>query len=317
MKRALLIGIDDYDQFNGLRGCVNDVRALEPLVLRNDDATVNFHTQTLTSEADRVETDVVKQAVSALLAPGADVALLYFAGHGSEKANDVVLVTQDGTSTSPGYPLSELLAVIATSQVREINVVLDCCFSGGAGGVPQFASSLAGLRAGLTILTASRADQTAAETPDGRGLFSTYFAAALDGGAADVLGTVAMASIFAYLSESFGAWNQRPTFKANIERAHELRSCAPAVPLTILQKLPRYFATAESEYPLDPTYEPEAEPDHPEHEAIFDELQKCRAAKLIEPVGAVHMYFAAMESKACRLTPLGRHYWGMATGGLL
>jgi hypothetical protein len=24
------------------------------------------------------------------------------------------------------------------------------------------------------------------------------------------------------------------------------------------------------------------------------------------------MYYAAMESKTCRLTPLGRHYWRMA-----
>ena len=37
MKRALLIGIDEYDRFGGLDGCVNDVNMLEPLLSRNDD----------------------------------------------------------------------------------------------------------------------------------------------------------------------------------------------------------------------------------------------------------------------------------------
>jgi hypothetical protein len=317
VKRALLVGIDEYDNFSPLAGCVNDVRALTPLVARNEDTTLNFSTQELVSGLSRVTGDRLKEAVQALLAPGADVALFYFAGHGAEKANDVVLATQDGTATTPGYPVAELLASVATSPIREINIVLDCCFSGAAGEVPQLGSSLSSLRPGVTVLTASRGDQTSAETPEGRGLFSVHFGAALEGGAADVLGTVSMAGIYAYLSESFGAWDQRPTFKANIDRAHELRRCAPAVPLSVLQALPVYFPTADHEFRLDPSYEPDAEPANPEHEAVFDQLQRCRAAKLVEPVGSEHMYFAAMEDKSCRLTPLGRHYRAMAAGGLL
>ena len=30
------------------------------------------------------------------------------------------------------------------------------------------------------------------------------------------------------------------------------------------------------------------------------------------PIGTPHLYYAAMESKSCRLTHLGRHYWQMA-----
>jgi hypothetical protein len=40
-------------------------------------------------------------------------------------------------------------------------------------------------------------------------------------------------------------------------------------------------------------------------------------ARLVEPVGADHLYFAAMQSGACRLTALGRHYWRMADEGRL
>lgn len=65
-------------------------------------------------------------------------------------------------------------------------------------------------------------------------------------------------------------------------------------------------------FPLDKSYEPE-EPSHdPEHTKIFALLQKLRAARLVEPVGAEHMYFAAIENKSCQLTALGRAYWKQA-----
>jgi hypothetical protein len=251
-------------------------------------------------------------AIDALLYPGADVALFYFAGHGAATVNDVVLVTQDGINGDLGVALSTILGKVQNSPIREVIVILDCCFSGGAGGVPQLGTDVAVLRQGVALLSASRSDQTAAETPAGRGLFSVYFCGALDSGAADVLGKVTLAGVYAYLSESFGPWDQRPTFKANLDRLHELRLCSPAVPISELRRLPEFFPNSHEEFPLDPSYEPDAEPNHPEHEAIFAIFQRCRAAKLVEPVGADHMYFAAMQSKACRLTPLGKHYWRLA-----
>lgn len=216
-----------------------------------------------------------------------------------------------GCCALSGYGLVEETAV------REVIILLDCCFAGGAGGVPQLGSSAAVLMAGVTIVAASRSDQTAAETPSGRGAFSTYLCGALDGGAADVLGKVSLAGVYAYLSESFGPWDQRPTFKANVDRLHELRLCQPAVPLLELRRLTTLFATTASEFALDPSFEPDAEPHDADHEAVFAILQRCRAAKLVEPVGAEHMYFAAMENKACVLTPLGRHYWQLARLGRL
>jgi hypothetical protein len=135
----------------------------------------------------------------------------------------------------------------------------------------------------------------------------------LEGGAADVLGNVTVAGLYAYLDESFGAWDQRPALKANLERLNELRRCEPAVPLAELREITTLFPSADHAFSLDPSFEPEARPEHPEHQAEFATLQKYRAAKLLEPVGADHMYFAAMESKACRLTPLGRHYWHVAS----
>lgn len=316
MKRALLVGLDEYENFGALGGCVNDVHALKPLLARNDDGTVNFDCQVRTTPAD-VTRDALAGDVKSLVGPGADIALLYFAGHGAGTDNDVSLCTYDGTTATPGVPLSQILAVVQRSQVREVIIVLDCCFSGAAGGVPQLGPNLALIRNGLTILAASRGDQTSAETPAGFGLFSTYLCGGLDGGAADVVGRVTVAGLYAYLDESFGAWDQRPVLRANVDRLHDLRRCAPAVPLGHLRRLPELFVTPYFEMPLDPSYEPDADPPHAEHEQDFAVLQACRAAKLVEPVDAEHMYYAAMQSKACRLTPLGRHYRSLVEQDLL
>ena len=184
MKRALLVGIDHYDGFGSLDGCVNDVNALEALLSRNEDNSPNFDCQKRTSLTGGVTRDELLGDLDGLLDAAADVALLYFAGHGAGTGTDVALVTRDGTPATPGIAFSEILAKVAGSGVREVILILDCCFSGAAGGIPQLASSATTLRDGVSILAASRGDQVAEET-DG-GIFSNFLGGALDGGAADV-----------------------------------------------------------------------------------------------------------------------------------
>ncbi|QFZ19582.1 caspase family protein [Saccharothrix syringae] len=317
MRRALLVGIDRYDHTSDLGGCENDAHALQPLLSRNEDNSRNLDCRSLIG---RVTRDELLAAVQQLLAPGADFALLYFAGHGRPVSGDVALATTDGQGNTPGVRFGEILEFVKNSPVSEVVVILDCCFSGGAGTVSLLADKAAVLRNGVSILTASRSDQTSDEL-NGRGIFSTYLEGALDGGAADVLGHVTVAGLYAYLSESFGAWDQRPTFKTNVDRLHPLRSCKPDVPVTTLQQLTTWFPTPDHEFPLDPTYEPDKSqsglPPHPEHEEVFRQLQLCRASKLLEPVGHEHMYYAAMQNLGCRLTPLGKHYWHMVDKGYL
>jgi hypothetical protein len=315
MKRALLVGIDDYDRFSGLDGCVADVDMLEPLLSRNDDDSPNFDCQKRTSATGGVTRDALLGDIDALLGGGADVALFYYAGHGAGSDTDVALVTRDATPATPGIAFSQVLAKVAGSSVREVVLILDCCFSGAAGGVPQLATTAATLREGVSILTASRGDQVAVEWA--HGVFSTFLGGALEGGAADVVGKVTIAGLYSYLDECFGPWDQRPAFKSNVDRLNELRRCAPAVPPSELREISDHFPAADHLFALDPSYEPDAEPRDPVHERAFATLQKYRAAKLLVPVGAEHMYFAALESKACRLTPLGRHYWQLAKDGRL
>jgi hypothetical protein len=317
MKRALLIGIDRYDNFQPLAGCVNDVDALEPLLSRNEDDSPNFDCQKRTSDSGDVTRDDLLGDLDELFSAGAEVAVLYFAGHGDGVPDDVVLICEDGTDNTPGIPFSQVLAKVINSPVREVIILLDCCFSGAAGGIPQLGTAASALRPGVTILMASRGDQTAAETGDGRGLFSTYLCGALEGGAADVLGKVTVAGLYSYLHESFGAWDQRPVFKANVDRLHEIRVCNPTVPLYQLRQINQLFPTPDHVFLLDPSYEDTEEGFDPEHAAVFKILQRYRNNRLVDPIGEVDMYWAAVRSTACQLTALGRHYWHMASAGRL
>ena len=308
-RRAFLFGIDTYDRFPHLTGCVNDAVLLAPLLAKHEDGLPNFTVISRTSNTSRITRSSVLADLERLLAPGADVALLYFAGHGQLEQDDLHLVTQDGAPRDTGLAFSKALKLIQESEVPEILVILDCCFSGGAGGVPLLGSDVVVLRKGVSILTASRADQSAEEVVGGQGTFSYYLVAALDGGAADVLGKVTVAGLYSYLSESFGAFDQRPMFKAHLDRLHSVRQCKPVVPLHDLRRMTEFFPRSDYEFPLDSSFEPTLEPSNTINEAIFGVLQKYRANKLLEPIGTEHMYYAAKESKSCRLTPLGRHYW--------
>ena len=309
VRRALLVGIDSYQYLNPLSGCVNDVLSLTPLLQRDAEDDKNFDCRALVSGRDTVDDQALAAGLDELLAPGADVALFYFAGHGMSLPNDVLLATQNTKTANLGVPLSNVLGKIQASPVPEVFVILDCCFSGAAGGVPQLGINVTALRDGLAILTASRADQTAAELPNGRGEFSFLLCGALDGGAADVLGKVSIAGIYAFLSESGGSWGQKPTFKANLKKLRTLRKCKPALLPTELRRLISLFPRADHLFPLDPTYEYTHPSAIADRVAIMRLLQRGRAARIIEPVGTDHLYFAAIESKPCKLTPLGMHYW--------
>lgn len=315
LKRAVLVGIDEYESYPPLGGCVNDVKALAPLIQRHEDGAPNFKTQTFTSDGFRIDRRSLLGALDKLLEPGADVALFYFAGHGAQVNSDVMLVTPDGIAGDEGVPLATVLGKVQVSKVPEVLIILDCCYSGAETGVFLPGGNATILRHGLSMLTASRGDQRAAETPSGRGLFSTFLCGALEGGAADVLGQITLAGVYDYLTESFGAFDQRPTFKTNVNHLHVLRNCQPAVALSILRLLPQYFAEADKELALDPSFEPTSRAARPENSAIFSHLQRCVAARLVEPVGVEHMYHAAMNSKSCRLTPLGKHYRRLAEQG--
>lgn len=131
----------------------------------------------------------------------------------------------------------------------------------------------------------------------------------LEGGSAGLLGEVSAASIYAYIDNALGAWDQRPLFKSNVSKFTRLRVAAPRLDHNLLRKITQYFPLPAEPLKLSPEYEPEAEPHDEEKEKIFRQLQRFRNCGLVEPIGEEHMYYAAMNSKACGLTSLGKYYW--------
>jgi uncharacterized caspase-like protein len=314
MRRALLVGIDDYPS-EPLAGCVNDARAMEQLLRRHHDGSVNFDTQLLTSDDQRITRPRLREAIERLFADQAEVALFYFSGHGTENDLDGFLVTSDVAAYDEGVSLGDLLARANRARhIREVAIIIDSCHSGWLGAVPAIDNAQASLREGLSILTASRSTQASWELGDS-GLFTELVCSALDGGAADILGEVSVASVYAYVDQAFGAWDQRPLFKSHVSRMLSLRTAKPAVKIEVLRRFPEWFETPDAEFPLEPRHEYTVEPRDSEAEETFRWLQRCNRVKLVEPVGEEDMYYAAVNSTGCRLTALGRFYWRLAAAG--
>lgn len=316
-RKALIVGIDAYPDAP-LAGCVSDAEAVAGLLSSHADGSPNFEVRKITAPGQAVTRPVLRQAVEELFAGvgDCDVALFYFSGHGTENDLGGYLVTQDADRYDEGVSLADVLALANGSSAKERIVVLDSCHAGHLGAVPGSGSAAATLQEGVSVVTAARASQYAMEQ-DGGGVFTGLLVGALEGGAADVLGQTTVAAVYAYVEQALGAWDQRPMFRSNVAKLVSLRDNRPAVKPEILRALPRWFPTPDAFMPLDPSYEPTEAPNHPENEATFDDLQRCRAAKLVEPVGEDHMYYAALNSTGCTLTPLGVHYWRLAQAGRL
>src|SRR5215210_1992575 len=237
MRRALLVGINHYPSAP-LTGCINDAETMQRLLRRHDDGVVNFDTQLLTSDRATITRPVLRESIDRLFADPADVALLYFSGHGTENDLGGYLVTSDATLYNEGVALGEVLAKAnRATHITEVAIIIDSCHSGSLGNIPEIDNTQAVLREGLSILTARRSSQSSVERGES-GVFTELVASALDGGAADILGDVSVASVYAYVDQALGAWDQRPLFKSHVSRLIPLRKCRPAVPLETLRMLP-------------------------------------------------------------------------------
>jgi hypothetical protein len=324
MRKALVAGIDYYANLSGLFGCVSDAHSVKAILERHGDGGVNFGVKliTATGPTNTVTRASLKDAVEELFKGDSDIALFYFAGHGHIESVGGYILASDATRGDDGVSLTEVLTLANQSAAKNKIIVLDSCHSGIAGTTPM-AGQQAVLSEGLTILTASTADQYATER-NGSGIFTTLFVDALSGAASNLVGEITPGSVYAHVDQSLGPWDQRPVFKTNVKNFVSLRKVQSPIGLSELQRITEFFPTPGAQFGLDPTFEPELTgrspgmpgPD-PENTAKFAILQKYSRVNLVVPVGAPHMWHAAIESKACRLTVLGEHYRRLVERGLI
>ncbi len=306
MRKALVVGINQYAHQPILYGCVNDAYAVKAVLERNSDGTRNFDVRQMTaSRGESVSRSELRTRVQELFAGDAETALLYFAGHGYLDSTGGYILASDARTGDDGLSLTDVLTFANASRAGDKIIILDSCRAGMAGARPAAQGSE--LSKGLTILTASTDEQYALEE-NASGVFTNLFVDAMNGAAANLVGEVTPGSVYAHIDQSLGSWEQRPVFKTNVQSFVSLRKVQAPIALADLHRITELFPSIGYEFPLDPSFEPESDNPHPENTEKFGVLQKYARVNLVVPVGTPHMYYAAMESKSCKLTVLGEHY---------
>lgn len=322
MRKALLVGIDNYVN-SPLCGCCNDAEEVGRQLEKNGDGSPNFAIKKKLNVSTKGE---LRKLVEECFAGGEDVALFYYSGHGYVDTIGGYLVTPDYSAGDYGVSFQDVLTIANNSKCKDKIIILDCCYSGALGTIGALKQNTAFIGEGVTILTASYSTETAVEI-DGHGLFTSLLLEALRGGAADVTGHISLGGIYAYIDKALGPWEQRPVFKTNITRFTSLRDVVPQVDIAIIRKICKYFRTEESVFALDPSFESTNTPTdnhellipyaNEKNTKIFGELQKLESVGLVVPVDEEHMYFAAMKSKGCELTSIGKQYWRLVNKGAI
>ncbi len=321
-KRALIVGIDQYQNLPALTGCVADALAMNELLQRHDDGDSNYSCRLLTSaDGPPITKDLLRSAWRGLFDNFDGHILFHYSGHGSPTRVGGVIATQDGVHPEPGLRMDDLLLFAKESRAKSILLILDCCYAAHLGD-PAFLQGAGGdqnqayMREGLTILAASQKTETAHETA-GHGVFTKLVLGALSGGAADVRGRISAASIYAYVEQALGPWDQRPMYKSYADRLPPVRHCKPSVTDHLLRELTKFFPEESSVFQMAPSYERTHPTADSGHIAIFNKFKTLRNANLLATQSGKDLYFIALDSGWVKLTPLGQFYWNLAKKGLI
>jgi Caspase domain len=318
MRKALIVGIDYYASGELLSGCVKDANRVAAILESHSDGSPNFDVRLVTASSDRDQVSFrrLKDLVVDLFKSDDDIALFYFAGHGHVEATGGYICGTDSQRGDEGLSLGEIMSLAGGSNAKNRIVILDSCHSGAAGADP-LNPGVSEVTIGTTILTASRADETASEVAGG-GVFTDLLVDALGGAAANLVGEITPGSVYAHIDQSLGSWAQRPVFKTNVSGFVSLRKVRPPIDVEILRSLPKLFPDHGFQFQLDPTFEPELPSQglnpraDPENTKVFAQLQKLNRVNLLIPDSQPHMYHAAVNSDTVRLTALGEHYRHLA-----
>ncbi len=314
MRRALIIGIDNYPS-HPLNGCVSDAEKMYEILSKNSDGSPNFHCELVSNITSKSH---LTSLVIDLFTRQSDISLFYFSGYAGIDDLCGYLITPDMAVYDLGLPFPQLLSIVNNSPSKEKIIILDTVNAAGTGiGNSSFSFQYDAntyIREGTTILANMNNMVIPIETNSGRVLTSLIHTA-LTGAAANLQGNVSIVSTFAFISNILGPWNQQPLFKSNTTTASSLRKCNPKIEFELLRQLIILFPAIHSEYFLDPSYEFTSEVGDSENSKTFKILQRFSALDLVAPVGEEYMYWAAMNSKSCKLTPVGQLYWKLIKNG--
>lgn len=234
-SRGLFIGVDKYiaPEVNELSCSVNDAKALYSLfsdTLGADNAKV--------LDNERATKKAVLKEIQALSSAGADdFVVISFSGHGSDDHALVLYDSDPYNFEDTSISLNLLVELFSQIPSKNILLLLDCCFSGGAGakvfhreiqkrGIESTEAILNKIGGkGRVIFTASGPDQEAIENrKKGHGIFTFHVAEALQGPKEVISeGKISIYSFLDYVtkrvvdSAAVFRYEQHPTFRGTID----------------------------------------------------------------------------------------------------
>lgn len=326
-RRALLVGINNYANFDALDSCVADAEAMKDMLSQHEDGTPNYDCELLIAnhaDGSEVTRPALRDACRRLFAYDGDV-VLYFSGHGVITDTGGFVATTDAETDDYGLSMADIATMANQSPADNILIIIDSCHSGNVGD-PQMlnryntGSLMSALRENMIIIAASKTDEVAMEE-GGNGVFTAALIEALEGGAADHMGWVTAANLYNYVERRFNSWAQRPVYKSYATRLPVVRQCAPLIDRQKLHEITDIFPTIDHEYQLDPDFDPEDEhgnfPEKVDEEklrisALFKDY---RDAGLLKPsTDGEQLFWTARRSHTVELTRRGKEYWGLVKG---
>ncbi|WP_456438563.1 caspase family protein [Psychroserpens sp.] len=318
-RRALIVGINEYNDVSSLNGCVNDALEVKRVLERhnhNEDEEKNFDVELITTESHNISKTSLKDRIEELFRDNRDISILYFSGHGYIENTGGYLVTSECKRGDEGLSMNDVLVMANASPAQNRIIILDCCHAGGFG-KDTLNRNVTIIGEGVTVLAASAENQYSVEK-NGSGVFTNLLIHALEGGAANVLGEISAGNIYGYIDKAMGETGQRPMFITNVRRYAVLRRVYTQIKTSEIRQLTDFFHDSpDMAYKLDPSYEPTSKKSKDENTEKFAMLQKFNSVNLVIPVDAEHMYYAAMKSKTCKLTSLGKSYWVMVNNNII
>src|SRR4051812_10634892 len=106
MRKALVVGINDYPGNARLRGCVNDATLVAELLSTNADGSPNF--DVLLSSSVKTKA-VLKSLILDVFKDDEEICLFYFSGHGCITDTGGYIVTPDFNRHDEGISMDEIL----------------------------------------------------------------------------------------------------------------------------------------------------------------------------------------------------------------
>lgn len=308
MRKALIVGIDQNPLNEGeISNFCPSVEVISKLLEQNEvdgesKGTPNFDCQLLTSSSHVITRAVLRENCKELFEDDeADVALFYFSGYCFDDPMGTYLMPQGAKQSDGGFSLNDLMIYANNSSIKEVNIILDCHYTGDAFRKVRTNGSFAMLRKGVSVLSAKSTGRT--------DLFSRLIITALRGGNAAILGDVTFIDLYEQAAGILSDKEYDITFNTNSSRLTVLRKSISKIPYETLVKIRCYFHSPNYHFPLDKEHIPSQKLGRLDKQKDYKTLQKLNKYGLVKPVNAIHFYYAAFNEKHCSLTNRGKQYW--------